>query len=44
MEWYRDDIDESKKRDPFPKLRKELVKINVNDAYLNEILKNIKKS
>lgn len=25
MEWYRDDLDEARSRDPFPKLRKELV-------------------
>ena len=43
MEWYRDDIDESKKRDPFPKLRKELVKINVKNAYLNEVFEKQKK-
>ena len=32
MEWYRDDIDESKKEILFLKLKKELIKLNINEV------------
>jgi len=37
MEWYRDDLDEAKKRDPFPKLVKELTKLGVDKKELKAI-------
>ena len=39
MEWYRDDLDEARSRDPFPKLKKELLD---NDFSEND-LKKLKK-
>ncbi len=37
MEWYRDDLDEHKKRDPFPRFRKQLLEMGVQEAHLKEI-------
>jgi 2-oxoisovalerate dehydrogenase E1 component len=37
MEWYRDDLDEHRLRDPFPLLKKELLKLNVKSSTLVEI-------
>jgi len=43
MEWYRDDLDEAKSRDPFPKLKKELISIGFSEKELSEIYNNAKK-
>jgi len=43
MEWYRDDLDEAKKRDPFPKLIKELVDLGVSGKVLKKIEETAKK-
>ena len=37
MEWYRDDLDEAKNRDPLPKLKEALLQ---NDFNKKEILKS----
>ena len=37
MEWYRDDLDEAKKRDPFPKLKAELISIGFTKNRVKEI-------
>lgn len=37
MEWYRDDLEEAKQRDPFPKLRSELLKNGFTEDQLNSI-------
>ncbi len=37
MEWYRDDLDEHRLRDPFPLLKNELLKLNVKSSTLVEI-------
>ncbi len=34
MEWYRDDLDDARKRDPYPKLKKYLLKVGISS---NEI-------
>ena len=38
MEWYRDDLKEANKEDPFPKLQKELLEIGVEQKELETIL------
>ncbi|MBL4594616.1 MAG: tungsten formylmethanofuran dehydrogenase [Flavobacteriales bacterium] len=43
MEWYRDDLEESKKRDPFPKLIKELLDLGVSEKVLKKIEETSKK-
>ena len=43
MEWYRDDIEQAKKDDPFPKLEKLLIDNNFQESKLNEIKKEIDK-
>jgi 2-oxoisovalerate dehydrogenase E1 component len=43
MEWYRDDLDEHKKRDPFPKLVKELLDLGVSEKVLQKIEDTAKK-
>jgi 2-oxoisovalerate dehydrogenase E1 component len=40
MEWYRDDLDEARSRDPFPKIKKELL----DNGFSEDDLKNIEKS
>ena len=42
MEWYRDDLDESKSRDPFPKLKIELLSNGFLESDLVEIEKTAK--
>ncbi len=42
MEWYRDDLDEAKSRDPFPKLKAELLANGFTEKDLVEIEKNVK--
>ena len=37
MEWYRDDLEEAKKRDPFPKLKSELISIGFKKNRIKEI-------
>ena len=43
MEWYRDDLEQAKKDDPFPKLEKLLINNNFQESKLNEIKKEIDK-
>ena len=43
MEWYRDDLEQAKKDDPFPKLEKLLIDNNFQESKLNEIKKEIDK-
>ena len=38
MEWYRDDLEEASKKDPFPKLQKELLEVGVVQKELDAIL------
>jgi len=37
MEWYRDDLDKAKTRDPYPKLIKELKGLGINDKEIKAI-------
>lgn len=39
-EWYRDDLEEAQKRDPFPKFRNQLIVAGFDSSELNEIEKN----
>jgi 2-oxoisovalerate dehydrogenase E1 component len=39
-EWYRDDLEEAARRDPFPMLRNQLVASGISSARLTEIEKN----
>lgn len=41
-EWYRDDLEEAQKRDPFPKLRNLMLVNDFDNAELNEIEKNVR--
>ena len=43
MEWYRDDLEQAKKDDPFPKLEKLLVENNFKESKLKLIKKEIDK-
>ena len=43
MEWYRDDLEQAKKDDPFPKLEKLLIDNNFQESKLGEIKKEIDK-
>ena len=43
MEWYRDDLEQAKKDDPFPKLEKLLIDNNFQESKLSEIKKEIDK-
>ncbi|MEQ8624699.1 MAG: thiamine pyrophosphate-dependent enzyme [Vicingaceae bacterium] len=43
MEWYRDDLDEQKTRDPYPKLRNELLKNGFSEKDLKAIEKASRK-
>lgn len=42
MEWYRDDLKEANKEDPFPKLQKELLEVGVEQKELETILEEAK--
>ena len=42
MEWYRDDLDKARSRDPFPKLHAELLANGFTESDLVEIEKNAK--
>ena len=44
MEWYRDDLKEAKDRDPFPKLKTELLKNGFTDKELSKIEKSAKET
>ncbi|MBC8266907.1 MAG: tungsten formylmethanofuran dehydrogenase [Flavobacteriales bacterium] len=44
MEWYRDDLDEARSRDPFPKLKAELLANGFTDKKLLEIEKEAKET
>ena len=37
MEWYRDDLEEHAKRDPFPLLKKQLLKLGVDEKELSKL-------
>ncbi|MCB0819715.1 MAG: tungsten formylmethanofuran dehydrogenase, partial [Bacteroidetes bacterium] len=37
MEWYRDDLEEARSRDPYPVLRKQLLAAGVNEKELEQI-------
>ena len=39
MEWYRDDLDEARSRDPFPKLKKELLDNDFSEDDLEKLKK-----
>jgi len=41
-EWYRDDLEEAQKKDPFPKLRNKMLVAGFDTAELNEIEKQAK--
>ena len=40
MEWYRDDLEEAQKRDPFPKLRSLLLKNGIKEKHIIDIETN----
>lgn len=40
-EWYRDDLEDAQKRDPLPKLRKQLIIHGIDEHQINEIEKQI---
>lgn len=42
MEWYRDDLEEDRKKDPYPKLREIMLKAGFSEADLAGIEKNAK--
>ena len=44
MEWYRDDLEDSKKQDPFPKLKKLLISNNFEQSELDKIEKETDQS
>lgn len=44
MEWYRDDLEEQAKRDPFPRFRKQLLELGVTEDHLLEIEEKAKKT
>jgi len=39
-EWYRNDLDEQSKRDPFPKIKRQLLAAGVENKVLDEVEKN----
>ncbi|MEL6675517.1 MAG: thiamine pyrophosphate-dependent enzyme [Bacteroidota bacterium] len=39
MEWYRDDLDEHRQRDPFPRFRQQLLDLGIEEADLQQIEK-----
>ncbi|MDC3336788.1 thiamine pyrophosphate-dependent enzyme [Flavobacteriales bacterium] len=39
MEWYRDDLEEQSKRDPFPLLQKQLLDAGIEDEILKDVVK-----
>lgn len=41
-EWYRDDLEEAQKKDPFPKLRNKMLVAGFDNSELNEIEKQVK--
>lgn len=42
MEWYRDDLDEARSRDPYPKMRKQLLENGFTEQELLEIENEVK--
>lgn len=42
MEWYRDDLEEAKTKDPFPILKKQILASGVQETHLEEIDKEVK--
>ena len=42
-EWYRDDLAEAAKRDPFPKLKKKLLELGVSEKVIQKIEESSKK-
>ncbi len=42
-EWYRDDLEEAQKKDPLPKLRKQLIIHGIDEHQINKIEKQIVK-
>ncbi len=42
MEWYRDDLDEARQRDPFPKLKKDLINFGFSESKIKELQKKAK--
>jgi 2-oxoisovalerate dehydrogenase E1 component len=43
-EWYRDDLEEAQKRDPFPKLRNQMLVAGFDNSELNDIEKKAKET
>jgi 2-oxoisovalerate dehydrogenase E1 component len=43
-EWYRDDLAEHESRDPYPKMRKLMIKLGYTEGVLNEIENEIKET
>jgi 2-oxoisovalerate dehydrogenase E1 component len=43
MEWYRDDLEEQTKRDPYPHLEKQLNKVGILKSEINSIKENAEK-
>ncbi len=43
MEWYRDDLDEARSRDPYPKLKKDLLENGFTEKEIKEIEKGVNK-
>lgn len=41
MEWYRDDLEEAKTKDPFPVLKKQLLEAGISDSVLIKIDKEV---
>ncbi|NAS31549.1 tungsten formylmethanofuran dehydrogenase [Flavobacteriaceae bacterium R38] len=37
MEWYRDDLDEAKSRDPYPVLRQQLIENGISESEIDQI-------
>ena len=42
-EWYRDDLEKSGERDPFPKLKKQLIAIGIEELILDTLDNKVKK-
>ena len=44
MEWYRDDLDESKKRDPYPKIIQQLLDLGIDQKEIKSIENSVKET
>jgi len=43
MEWYRDDLEDDRKQDPYPKIKKQLLKSGISEKSIKKIEADIKR-